>query len=429
MGSDPPDRPNRSNRFELLSDMIESAPKRLKTDTFPTLPTKKVTLNNPKFIVISSTDPNKPFTKLSPFAVKKGLDCISTEINSTKLLRDGNLLIETRSLRIAEKFLKTKSLANLCAISCKLHDTLNSVKGTIYAPCLSHVEEKEIVDELKPQGVTAAYKFTRPSENGPIPTGRIVLTFDMLRLPSEVDVAWYKVKVSPYVPNPMRCKNCQKLGHTSKRCRSNATCFACNLPPHNPDLCSRTMCANCSGSHTADDKNCPKYQQLKEILKIKVTEYCSISEARRLYNSRNPTHTSFSYSEITKANKTDKCQTNSSSLNNNPSPHGKISRISTETLNKNSTTNDTTTKLTTKAIEFPTVSHSNSLSLSYNNNSISKTDKSNSTIQTDENQLTQTAAISTELLQVLWNSIPPTSYTPSPLPTNNNMHDNNPNNV
>lgn len=308
MGSDPPDRPNRSNRFHLLSDSVEISPKRQRTEIFPSLPSKKNTQNNPKFLVISTNDKNQSFSKLSPFAVKKGLDSISTEINSTKLLRDGNLLIQVPSQRIAERFLKAKTLSNVCAINCKLHETLNSVKGTIYAPCLNSVEEKEIIEELKTQGVTGVYKFTRSTKDGIEPTGRIVLTFDMLRLPAAVDVAWYKVKVSPYIPNPMRCKNCQKFGHTNKRCKSNATCYSCSLPPHDPDTCSRTMCANCAGAHTSDDKNCPKFQQLKEILKIKVTEYCSIGEARRLYNSRNISSISnpSSYAGITKSSSNDK---------------------------------------------------------------------------------------------------------------------------
>lgn len=81
----------------------------------------------------------------------------------------------------------------------------------------------------------------------------------------------------------MRCRNCQLLGHTKNRCKNNTTCDNCNLPPHNPLPCSRTMCANCLGEHPSSNLSCPKYKQLKEILKIKTQSKCSMGEAKKKY--------------------------------------------------------------------------------------------------------------------------------------------------
>ncbi|KAL9887271.1 uncharacterized protein ACN2A1_009460 [Glossina fuscipes fuscipes] len=182
--------------------------------------------------------------------------------------------------RVTEKLIKAKSLANLCAIPAKLHEKLNSVRGVIYAPCLKHVPEDEIVRELGIQRVTKAYKLTKLNDDGKTrsPTGRIILTFDRYRLPRTVDVAWHKCKVELYIPNPMRYKNCQRLGHA---------CANCGHPPHT-ESCTRSFCINCNDQHSALDKQCPRFVQMREILKIKTENYCSMGEARRTYRERNP---------------------------------------------------------------------------------------------------------------------------------------------
>ena len=97
----------------------------------------------------------------------------------------------------------------MCEITVKLHDTLNHVKGVNYAPCLSDVTEEEIIQNLKNQGVVAVYKFTSLNEDGTRTCkGDMILTFNLYNLPRVLDVAWYKVKVKQYFPNPMRCRNC-----------------------------------------------------------------------------------------------------------------------------------------------------------------------------------------------------------------------------
>ncbi|KAL9875237.1 uncharacterized protein ACN427_013453 [Glossina fuscipes fuscipes] len=117
--------------------------------------------------------------------------------------------------------------------------------------------------------------------------GKIILTFDRYRLPRTVDVAWYKCKVELYIPNVMRCKNCQRLGHTAKRCTNAASCANCGHPPH-AESCTRSFCINCNDQHSALDKQCPRFVQMREILKIKTENYCSMGEARRTYRERNP---------------------------------------------------------------------------------------------------------------------------------------------
>lgn len=299
MAPGPPDR--QSNRFAILGDYLDQ------NINFPILPPVKTNIiNDPKYLIISSKKDNE-LKKLSPFIIQKGLHSISTLIDSISQLRDGNLLLLVRNQVIADKFLKAKSLLNICEITVKLHETLNFVKGVIYAPCLIDVSEEEIVKELKDQGVVSVYKYTFTKEDGTKQcNGYMVLTFNLYNLPKTIDVAWYKVKVKTYFPNPMRCRNCQLLGHTKNKCGNPASCDNCNLPPHQPAECTRQQCANCSDKHPASDKNCPRYIQQKEIIKIKTIDKCSFGAAKRKYeitanvNSKQPENQS--YSETTKNN-------------------------------------------------------------------------------------------------------------------------------
>lgn len=370
-GPDPPDKFS-NNRFHLLGDYIENASKKQKPNNYPDLPTPRIDINsNPKYVVISSSDPKKSLSDISPFALQKSIEAISKEINSISQLRDGNLLILARSPRVADKFLKTKSLGSFCSVSCKLHSSLNSVKGVIYAPCLKKVPEEEIVNEMKNQGVIEAYKFTKVNEDGKTrsPTGKIVLTFNLYRLPPVIDVAWYKCKVDHYFPNPMLCKNCQKLGHTTKRCNGNPTCPQCSLPPHEKENCTRTFCTNCSGEHSSTDKECPRYIQTKEILKIKTKNYCSIGEARRMYQSSHP---------IPQNNKT-----NTYASITSESPTKRKETVNQQAEKENQQNSQTITSIT-KNLNYQPSTSKYSTNYNHTSNTTTNTDKPTTTTKTTE---------------------------------------------
>ncbi|XP_062135087.1 uncharacterized protein LOC133844836 [Drosophila sulfurigaster albostrigata] len=213
--------------------------------TFPELPT--ITLENPKYIVMASKNVEKKISDFSCIAVYNALRLISKNITSISNLRDGNLLMLVKNQSEADKFINSPTLPGICNITCKMHETLNQVKGTIYAPYLSDISNEEIIiiEELRSQKVSDIFEFTKTIDNATKPSGVILVTFDPYHLPSKIDIAWHSVKVREYIPNPMRCKSCQLLGHTAKHCKNEPRCGNCALPPHSPDNCSQTKCVNC----------------------------------------------------------------------------------------------------------------------------------------------------------------------------------------
>ena len=63
-------------------------------------------------------------------------------------------------------------------------------------------------------------------------------------------------------------------------------------------------CVNCSGNHSANYNQCPRFIAEKEIQKIRVTEKVSFPEARRRHQSRNPVDLSRSFSTVARLTRT-----------------------------------------------------------------------------------------------------------------------------
>ena len=245
-------------------------------------------MKNPKYVVISSVYINKPLNKYNCFAIHSELKLVCKGIMKMTELRDGSLCLLLKDKSTAEKFIRTKFLHGVCEVNTKYHEKLNYIKGTIYAPYLIDLSEEEIIKNLSDQGVVEVYKFSKNIDGKPKHTGVCLLTFDKHQLPNYIDVTWHSVKVRPYFPNPMRCKNCGKLNHTAKRCNNPKMCDRCNLPPHNPEICTRTMCTNCAGEHPSFDRSCPKFLQSKEILKLQLQNKCTMREAINIYKNQCP---------------------------------------------------------------------------------------------------------------------------------------------
>lgn len=215
------------------------------------------------------------------------LELISKNIEKITELRDGSLLVLVKDKQSADKFISAKLLPGICEIKCKFHENLNFVKGTIFAPYLTMLSDEEITKELASEGVVNVFKFTKMENNKAVHTGAILLTFDLYKLPEKIDISWHKARVREYFPNPMRCKQCQELGHTKKHCHKPALCQTCSFPPHD-DNCARVQCVNCEEKHPSNFNKCAKFLEQKEILKIKIQRRCTMKEAKDAYQAQFP---------------------------------------------------------------------------------------------------------------------------------------------
>ncbi|KAI8115084.1 hypothetical protein CVS40_12656 [Lucilia cuprina] len=280
------------NYFQLLDP--DPSPKRKKSNfnyninnnfDFPKITQKQTTstINKqqcPKYIVIRSKIPDKPLQNFNIFLLSKAIENISSEpMQKIVFTKDGNILILSKNEIQANKFLKTNTLNGIGPVEIFLHPTLNIIKGVVFAPSLKELSEQEITDGLKNQGVVDCKKITKFIEGKVTNTPLHILHFDQYRLPKEIKIGFLNCKVDPYIPTPIQCKKCFKLGHTKKYCNGNETCEICSSTIHDPTPCTKLECVNCKHPHRANNKKCPVIQYRQEILKQKTINNCTYKEA------------------------------------------------------------------------------------------------------------------------------------------------------
>lgn len=238
--------------------------------------------NWPSFLLISSQDPSKPLSSLSPFLLSKSIKSITNEPKELKKLASGNILVQVTKHVYCEKLLHTTKLPGIdVSVRVTPHKTLNTSRGVIRASDINMCDENEILEGFKNQGVIAVQCLTRRTPEGVKRSGTYFLTFDTPDLPEHVYTGFMRIPVSPFVPNPLRCFKCQKFGHGQSRCKSTAVCAKCGGQGHTYEGCNETpKCVNCLGEHSSSDKNCPKWLYEKTVIKYTVEHHCSFSEAR-----------------------------------------------------------------------------------------------------------------------------------------------------
>ncbi|XP_017488083.1 PREDICTED: uncharacterized protein LOC108376392 [Rhagoletis zephyria] len=193
----------------------------------------------PKYVTIKSAVPEKPINNYDIFLVSKALENICAEPpQQISFTRDGNLLVLTKNDTQANKFLKAKNLVSVCPIISELHPTLNTVKGVIFTPSLRSLSDKDIVEGLRDQSVTDCQKIKKVVKGELVNTSLHILSSNRYEIPKEIKIGFLVCKVDPYIPAPIQCKNCFKLGHTKKHCKENIEkCEVCSENIHDPTMC------------------------------------------------------------------------------------------------------------------------------------------------------------------------------------------------
>ena len=241
----------------------------------------------PRFLLIHS-EQEETISSLSPFLVHKTIMSLTGEPKSIKTLRSGDLLIQCAKESHEKTLLQMKTFCNLkCSV--KPHSSLNTSKGIVRCPALSKVTTEHIIEFMGEQGVTDVRRITVRRDGILKPTNTFVLTFNTPILPTVVKTGFIQVKVDVYIPNPLRCYNCQVFGHHENKCGRHPVCCNCAQPEHCASgQCDKpAKCVNCSGDHPENSKECPQWEKEKQILKIKCEQNISFPEARKQFEQFN----------------------------------------------------------------------------------------------------------------------------------------------
>ncbi|XP_055951568.1 uncharacterized protein LOC129987634 [Argiope bruennichi] len=242
---------------------------------------------------------NETFHNVSPFLVEKAITGTLGTVSSTRKLRSGDLLVEVSSRKQSQQILKLKTLGTI-SVSVSAHATLNSSKGVITCGELFNDSIEKITAELKPEGVTHVRRITIRRDGQLLPTKHFILTFNNPKLPESVKVGYMKLPVRTYIPNPLRCFQCQRFGHSKASCRGTLTCARCGEKGHDNQQCSAAeKCVNCDGNHSSFSRSCPRWTLEKQIVSVKLKEDIPYPEARRKVLAQTPTP-GVTYASVTK---------------------------------------------------------------------------------------------------------------------------------
>ena len=220
----------------------------------------------------------------SPFLVQKLLDSVG-KMDEVKKLRTGDFLLKVSSVKMSRKLQHLRTLGDF-KVHTEPHKSLNHVKGVIFHYDLAKSSSEEVISNLESYGVTDAYCVTKKFIDGETrKTGLIILTFKLPEVPKEILAGYLKLEVRPYIPNPMRCYKCCKLGHLSSTCSSRVDiCGLCGQEKHLEEGCPNDPhCVNCGGDHPSNNRDCPAWKAEKEIQKIKVMRDMPYREAKKIY--------------------------------------------------------------------------------------------------------------------------------------------------
>ena len=240
-----------------------------------------------------------PITKLSPFVIEKALNSL-IKAKSVKKLINNTLLIEVGKKTFSDLLLKQKYFYNL-KIKVYPHNTRNSSKGVVRSPDLSLCTLDEIKNNLHKQGTTDAKQISIKRNNQIIPTNTYVLNFNIPKPPTEIKIGYLITEVETYIPNPLRCHNCQKFRHQKKKCTRPPICKNCGETGNHIDCQQPPKCANGKQNHSADSKECELWRKEKRILEVKHTKNISyLVEVRKFIENSLATTT---YANIVQTHK------------------------------------------------------------------------------------------------------------------------------
>ncbi|GBN87669.1 hypothetical protein AVEN_143973-1 [Araneus ventricosus] len=157
------------------------------------------------------------------------------------------------------------------------------------SPFLVEKAISESIGELKKLLVRHVRRITTRRVGQLLNTKHLILAFSSEKLPEHIKTGYMRLPVREYIPNPLRCFQCQRFGHSKSSCRGTLTCARCAEVDHDNTTCTaKEKCINCKGDHTSFSRNCFAWKQEKEIISTKIKNQISYAEAKKLVKLKSP---------------------------------------------------------------------------------------------------------------------------------------------
>lgn len=232
------------------------------------------------YTVIKIRFKNHYFKEVSPFAVHKFLDSISTTWDWVHKRFDKKMLVfKERNRANVQKFLKIKTFHyKNQKFDVKFEENISqhTSDGVMYCRPLLIMSDEYILEKLKNQNVLSLFRFKKESVNGIYETGLFFLTFKGNVKADYVVINGFTLPVTSSFQDytSSQCKHCFMIGHKASKCfRKHLTnCPKCNknVKTHEQVNC-QIKCINCGGDHlSSSPEDCSFIRNSVAIQKIKV---------------------------------------------------------------------------------------------------------------------------------------------------------------
>lgn len=215
---------------------------------------------------------------IHPIKITKAIEEEIGKIKTARIMNNRKVIIQAISEAQQQKIIKMKTLMGE-RVKSHIPGFMARLRGVISGVPLEMTME-EVKNEIKGGKITNATRIKSRREGELKDTMAVILQFEN-NMPENIQLGFMNYKVREYIPKPLRCFTCQRMGHIAKDCKGKIRCARCG-GPHEFGKCdkdAKIKCCNCGGEHSAAYGGCIVQREAREAQKIKITERVSYAEA------------------------------------------------------------------------------------------------------------------------------------------------------
>lgn len=218
------------------------------------------TINFINYYIVKRTDNITSFKNTFPFAIHKCFQSLlGGEVNALKKFHSADLMAKASSASQSNILFKYKQIGSF-SVTVEAHRILNTSSGVILAADLLNSSNSELFENFGSQNVTNVQRINIHRNGKVLPTKHIILTFNSTVFPQKIKTANLSCPVRLYIPNPLRCLECQRYGHSKVSCGGSMKCAQLAEAGDDCNDCIKLKrCVNCKCDHASYFLSCPKW--------------------------------------------------------------------------------------------------------------------------------------------------------------------------
>jgi len=221
-----------------------------------------------------------------PIKLTKAIEKEIGKIKFARFMNNKRILIHATNKQQQEKILSMSSLQGE-RMKAHIPGAMAKVRGVISGVPLS-MSMDDVKKEIQGGKIVEATRLKTKRDGTLKETLSVVVQFERT-LPKAVQMGYMNYSVREYIPKPLRCYKCQRMGHTAQQCKGKLRCARCG-GQHEYGKCekdAKIKCCNCGGEHSAAFGGCEVQREAREAQKVRFLNKVSYAEALKKVRETN----------------------------------------------------------------------------------------------------------------------------------------------